>query len=60
MLGTHTTLTVSYEFHDEWVNDIVDALLEVKIVIAWNTAIQVKVAIADVPITYSDDRLFLF
>ena len=46
MLGRYTALCISYELHHEWVNDVVESLLQVFVfeTLAYHCKVQVSIA----------------
>ena len=60
MLSTYTALMIPNESHYKGVDQIVDSVLKVDIVIPWNTAVKMEVAITNMPISCSHNRVFLF
>ena len=58
MLGTHAPFVVTHEAHHERINQIIEAGIEVFILVAFDTNVQVKIAIAEMSI--SGGRKFVF
>ena len=50
MLSTYATFMIPDEGHHEWIDQIVNPFLKVCVLVAWDTAVEVKVSITDVAI----------
>ena len=60
MLSWYASLVISYESHDKWVDQIIQASLEINIIIAGNTTVQMKISVTNMTISNSPDWIFFF
>ena len=60
VFSTNATFVVTDERHDEWIDKVVETLLEVEVVVARNAAVQVQVAVTHVAVPNCNHRVLLF
>ena len=61
MLSTHTTLVLTAEVHDEWINHLVEAGLSLRsVLVPFHGDVQVHVTVTDVTVPIAVDFRLLF
>ena len=57
---THTTLMISDEGHYEWIDQVVQSLLQIFVIVALQATVKMEIAVSHMAIAYSCNGILFF